>query len=147
MTEPSEAVDPFLVSFLTERDHACPQCDYNLRGLQTNRCPECGEQLVLRINVAEPRQRLMLTGLAGICAGAGFNGFVILLLLILDNHMRRPELTGFGVGLGAFLLITFTWLAAWRWLRKRTLLIRLLLAAACWILALVDVLIVAATLK
>jgi predicted amidophosphoribosyltransferase len=53
-----DACDTFLTAFLAGRDQPCPQCQYNLRDLQGTRCPECGEELALRVNIAEPRQRL-----------------------------------------------------------------------------------------
>lgn len=31
--------------FLADRDVPCPHCEYNLRGLETDRCPECGGPL------------------------------------------------------------------------------------------------------
>jgi len=35
-------VDPYLISYLAEQDIPCPGCQYNLRGLQQDHCPECG---------------------------------------------------------------------------------------------------------
>ncbi len=34
-----------LLAFLATRDLACPGCGYNLRGLATPRCPECGRAI------------------------------------------------------------------------------------------------------
>jgi hypothetical protein len=45
-----------LVAFVRERDVECPLCRYNLRGLMTPRCPECGRELRLSIGLVEPRQ-------------------------------------------------------------------------------------------
>lgn len=46
--EPSdEAV--LLVEFLASRDVRCPVCRYNLRGLTSDHCPECGAHLDLRV--------------------------------------------------------------------------------------------------
>jgi hypothetical protein len=40
--------------FAAERDIPCPGCGYNLRGINSNRCPECNEPLALRLTLAEP---------------------------------------------------------------------------------------------
>lgn len=36
------SVDPRVIRFLDDRDLACPRCSFNLRGLRSDRCPECG---------------------------------------------------------------------------------------------------------
>ncbi|MFN0133636.1 MAG: hypothetical protein ACKVW3_14050 [Phycisphaerales bacterium] len=36
-----------LRDFLADRDAPCPACDYNLRGLKADRCPECDRVLEL----------------------------------------------------------------------------------------------------
>ncbi|HYE63570.1 MAG TPA: hypothetical protein VD997_16385 [Phycisphaerales bacterium] len=41
--------DPRLIEYLRENDVKCPRCRYNLRGLETNECPECGDTLVLSL--------------------------------------------------------------------------------------------------
>src|ERR1051326_1221584 len=45
--------DPALVGFLASRDVACPKCGYNLRGVESARCPECGERLELGLAPAK----------------------------------------------------------------------------------------------
>jgi hypothetical protein len=81
--------------FLAGRDVACPQCEYNLRDLKVPRCPECGEDLVLRVNLAEPKLRLLITGLIALAAGAGLNGLLLIFLVI--QLLRSPYSVG-GVG-------------------------------------------------
>ena len=54
---------PFLEKFLQERDAHCPQCDYNLRNLKTDICPECGEQIALRVALVEAKQGAPIAGL------------------------------------------------------------------------------------
>lgn len=44
-----------LVAFLAGRSAPCPRCGYDLRDIQTARCPECGDPLVLK--VGSPRVR------------------------------------------------------------------------------------------
>jgi hypothetical protein len=48
--EPSDATPPsspsgHLLRFVAGRDVHCPSCEYNVRDLQNDRCPECGERL------------------------------------------------------------------------------------------------------
>jgi hypothetical protein len=50
-----------LIEFLRERDAWCPACRYNLRGLTTPRCPECGRELRLSVGVTEPFLRAWIT--------------------------------------------------------------------------------------
>jgi predicted amidophosphoribosyltransferase len=38
-----------LRAYLADHDHPCPRCGYNLRGLASPVCPECGTGLSLRI--------------------------------------------------------------------------------------------------
>src|SRR6185369_3667260 len=93
-TEPVDA-DAMLHSFLAERDAACPGCGYNLRNLQGNRCPECGDELTLRVNLVEPKLGAFITGLVGLSAGAGFNGMMLLWVFMLSwmQGNRNREMT------------------------------------------------------
>lgn len=146
-----DAGDTLLTAFLAGREQPCPQCEYNLRDLQGNGCPECGEELVLRVNVAERRQRLLIAGSIGLSSGAGFNGLLIVYAVI--NAMRFSYslpakfwpiiFTGFCI----FAAITFIWLGYWRWLRRRSQLTRLTLAVGCWFLALADIVIFAFNIR
>jgi hypothetical protein len=49
-----QAPDPSLVSFLATHDASCPRCGYNLRGVESAVCPECGAGLSLTL--AQPRR-------------------------------------------------------------------------------------------
>jgi glucan phosphoethanolaminetransferase (alkaline phosphatase superfamily) len=42
MTTQTES-DPALINLLARHDAPCPRCAYNLRGCQSNTCPECGK--------------------------------------------------------------------------------------------------------
>jgi len=52
--EQSDPDTDALVEFLRGRDAWCPACRYNLRGLTSPRCPECGRELKLSVGVTEP---------------------------------------------------------------------------------------------
>jgi len=43
-----------LSEFLADRDVPCPGCGYNLRGVATDKCPECGAVLELEIKRRRP---------------------------------------------------------------------------------------------
>lgn len=47
-------VDQTLVAYLAQRDTPCPHCGYNLRGVESPRCPECGG--ALELTLARPRR-------------------------------------------------------------------------------------------
>lgn len=72
-----------LASYLADRDEACPSCGYNLRGLASDRCPECMTELVLRVAMAEPRLGLYLSTVVAWSLGAGFSLLLLLYLLVV----------------------------------------------------------------
>jgi hypothetical protein len=39
-----------LAAYLAERDEPCPRCHYNLRGVASDACPECGQALALSLS-------------------------------------------------------------------------------------------------
>ena len=59
-----------LIEFLRERDAWCPACRYNLRGLTTPRCPECGRELRLSIGLTEPFLRAWIMLAVSTCASS-----------------------------------------------------------------------------
>jgi predicted RNA-binding Zn-ribbon protein involved in translation (DUF1610 family) len=141
----TDSTDPMLTAFLAQSDQPCPQCEYNLRNLTGNRCPECGEELVLRVNLAEPRQRLLLAGLIGLAAGTGFNGLLILYAVIssLRSPYGVPRAVWF-VTFSGFLIIgtaMLVWLSKWRSLRQLLTSARVVLVLGCWLISLIDIVI------
>ena len=68
-----------LVDFLSQRDVPCPLCGYNLRGLNSMKCPECGRQLRLSVGLAEPFLRGWVMLATGVFASAGVGVFLLVL--------------------------------------------------------------------
>lgn len=81
-----------LIDFLRERDVECPLCGYNLRQLQSARCPECGRELELRVGLAEPRQGAWLMAQIAVTCAGGI-GLIALLSCILHGwpNARRYQ--------------------------------------------------------
>jgi hypothetical protein len=71
----------WLAEFLRERDAACPLCAYNLRGLASERCPECGREVRLSVGLADPYVRAWVAALASVGAGAGIGILMAVILL------------------------------------------------------------------
>ena len=121
MEEPTGSL---LATFLTERDQPCPQCEYNLRNLQGTRCPECGEDLVLRVSALEPKQSLLIAGLIGLSAGAGLNG--LLLIYFTIQEIIRPSMGGDiyqffwvnAIGFAVEGLAVAIWISQWKKIRR-----------------------------
>lgn len=66
-----------LKQFLAERDEACPSCGYNLRGLMTSVCPECRQELVLGVQLAEPKLKAFIATVLGLAVGGGFSAMLV----------------------------------------------------------------------
>jgi hypothetical protein len=140
---PTATEAALLASFLTGRDVPCPQCEYNLRDLSGHRCPECGEELALRVGVVEPRLAAPITGLIALSAGAGLNA--LLLLYGLAMIWKRPGVSGLAIffrcniiGLVAQGVALFVWLRYWRRIRQRPAAQRWLLVCGCVALTLAN---------
>ena len=71
-----------LAAFLETRDVKCPLCGYNLRGLTSGRCPECGEGLRLQVGGATRYTRCYIALLAACCLGLGASGLILAAALI-----------------------------------------------------------------
>jgi hypothetical protein len=139
-----------LLKFLADRDVPCPQCGYNLRNLVSDVCPECGERLALGVRMVEPRQAAMLAGLIGLSSGAGLNGLLLIYGLIRFVPRDRMMYRFMGInaaGLIALGLLIFLWLRYWRWIRARQASVRLVLAGACWLASLVDLIVFTAVIR
>ena len=83
---PARSSEEALVDYLSDRDAACPLCQYNLRGLTSSRCPECGRALQLTIGLVEPRIGAWLTAVVSM-AGAASLGVLALVALVRHGVM------------------------------------------------------------
>ncbi|HYD01916.1 MAG TPA: hypothetical protein VEB22_11880 [Phycisphaerales bacterium] len=97
----SGPVCPHLIAFLTDRDVPCPACNYNLRGLTSDRCPECNRALVMQIRLAEPRLGAWVATLAAAAAMLGFNGLLAIYFLVWV--MRRSYGPGWTMAVPLFI--------------------------------------------
>src|SRR5690349_11255431 len=80
-----------LLDYLRDRDVACPLCGYNLRGLTSTRCPECGRELQLTVGLTEPFLRAWLALASAAFASAGV-GVLFVLLTIKEGWPRNEVL-------------------------------------------------------
>lgn len=90
-----------LLDFLAERDIDCPVCAYQIRGLTSERCPECGASLRLQVGSLDLRLGPWLTGLLSIALPFGLFAIILAIFLIdlvFDSGRSR------GPGLGRFIL-------------------------------------------
>ncbi len=82
-TEPSTRqqprdMDAEVVAFLAGRSALCPRCAYDLIDIETARCPECGEPLVLKIGSPRVRFGWLVLAMAPGC----FSGVAAVFFLI-----------------------------------------------------------------
>ncbi len=114
--------------FLAERDVACPNCGYNLKGLTAGRCPECDQRLALQIALAEPRFGAWMTCVLSLAAVGGlfFLGWIVVMFISIKEGLPRGREFGVLVvyPLCASLLCLpvcafFVRSAGRRWLRRR----------------------------
>lgn len=96
--------DPLLIQFLADHDAGCPVCLYGLRGLKSDRCPECGVPIRLGVHTPDTRLGSWITGLVLMSLATGF--FAILSVLMLwmlefDSPPKEllPVLIGAPIGL------------------------------------------------
>lgn len=77
-----EADESVLQQFLAQRDLPCPVCKYNLRGLSSTSCPECGARLDLRIGSIDLKLGPWLVCVFAVALPIGFNSILSVIATI-----------------------------------------------------------------
>ena len=116
-TEPSNP-GAELSEFLAERDVSCPECAHQLRGLETNACPQCGKALsidLVRQSSKEPDEtigtifrKLGPAGWLGVFAAVmpAIGGIVLIgSYEVVSPWLQSHELSGVGLYVIAFILL------------------------------------------
>ena len=142
----SDGTAELLRAFLDGRDAACPGCGYNLRNLQGSRCPECGDELALRVGLVEPRQGALIAGLIGLAAGAGMSGLLIIYAILISVFHRwgGPDARFWFLTTGGFVIegtAIALWLLEWRDIRRLPTGVKSLLVSGCWALTFLNLLV------
>ena len=143
-TTPASDDAAMLKQYLGSRDVPCPHCNYNLRNLTSNVCPECGEEVTLRVQSLEPRQAAPIAGLVLLSAGAGLNGLLLIYWLTMVLYYDRSS-GGWGsffkvnaVGFVALGSCVAIWLKFWRKIRRLATLQRWLAVIICALVTTTD---------
>ena len=141
-----------LREYLATRDAACPSCGYNLRGLTSDRCPECHQEIALRVSLVDPRVGLFLVGVVAWALGAGFSALLLLYGVIVlirfgtfgpnDLFFRILVISGLIQGGVLVCLLGYN-----RRVRRLSTLSRLLIAVSGFAASLANVLIFAAHIR
>ena len=90
-TTSSDDADERLVAYLAAHHASCPLCRYNLRGLTSARCPECGQALRLTVGLAEPFLRAWIVLVVSAWCGAG-TGLLFLVGIAAQGLQGAPIL-------------------------------------------------------
>lgn len=79
-------MDDLLRSYLTQHDAECPWCGHGLRGLASDRCPECGNALQLALRTStEGRTWAWCLLSAGTGAGMGLSMALYFVLIMISG--------------------------------------------------------------
>ena len=112
-----------LIAYLRDRDAACPLCGYNLRGLTSSRCPECGRRVRLTIGMVQPYLMAWVTSVVPSCANAG-SGLIIATVFALAFLRGERGLGGNEAWIAysymAMVPIAITIIIARPWLLRRS---------------------------
>lgn len=104
-----------LLTYVRERDVQCPRCEYNLRNLTQPVCPECRENLVLKVGLQRHRVHWLL---ATIAPGM-FGGIAVVLFLVMSAVHGFPGMPWEGVltmtflGISGLVSIILAFNASW----------------------------------
>jgi hypothetical protein len=138
--------------YLAERDCECPGCRYNLRMLQSGRCPECNMELQLEVRLKEPRLGTLIAGVVAMASGLGFGGLMCVFGLIMTIARGKGTLRDWEpfVYFGSIAVVhavgLWIWARSWKKVRTMSRQTRILLAAACWVLPVASVIVIGSAL-
>ncbi|HYE60546.1 MAG TPA: hypothetical protein VD997_00995 [Phycisphaerales bacterium] len=87
-----QAPDPHaeVIAYLHNRSVPCPRCGYDLRDIQTATCPECGDELVLKIASARPHFAWLIVAMAPGCFSGVAAVFMMVPIIITHWHQLPP---------------------------------------------------------
>ena len=94
-----------LKQLLALREIPCPVCGYNLRGIESDKCPECGAKLDLRVGSSDLKLGLWIAAILGVALPLGF-GVIMTLLFSYIVFFERLHGAGEENMLGLLLLLT-----------------------------------------
>ncbi len=106
--------------FLKGRDAKCPECQYNLRDLESASCPECGNALKLVLRCEEMAQIIWIILVILICAPIGLG--ILIGSYIIEAIRFSPSLTreDFILGVVVLYYIAGIPLAIWLIIKRKT---------------------------
>ena len=95
-----------LKQLLALRDYPCPVCRYNLKGIESDKCPECGASLDISLISADLKLGPWLAALLGCGFPLGFACIIVVIYCyfwIVTNHYDSGEF----IAIGLFALLAF----------------------------------------
>lgn len=114
MTEQSHQ-NASLLAFIRETDARCPSCSYSLKGLDQDRCPECGVTLRLSL-VRAARPWLWVYGLIGLIVVGAMLALALgslVVMVVVREWFQYPVAALFGAVLLAAVAAQSFMLARW----------------------------------
>lgn len=128
-----------LRAYLADRDVPCPMCEYNLRDLPGDRCPECGERFRLQVGLTDPKLAGFIFGLVGITVGFGFSSLMLVGAGISFLFVGSPTLEDVYPLIVISVIESialYMWIRCSSSIRRWTVRKRWTVAGLCWLMSL-----------
>ncbi len=87
---PLRSPEEELISYLEGRSAPCPRCAYDLRDIQSAKCPECGEPLVLKIGSPRARFGWLILAMAPGCF-SGVAAMFVMVPIVMTIGRKFPQ--------------------------------------------------------